>query len=167
MHADVKLGLNFLLRGKIVLLEGPGHPSVLEALADAWQKATVESVILTREGRTQEFFSSGGSYLVQDMVRFWQGDLFEEKQKLGDSARDVSLLAISHLGVELPNNYRKEAIRLLLKERVDRITSAAAAVAFPKYCAILGVEAVGTLRARYGDDLASAVGAAGISIETP
>jgi hypothetical protein len=163
MGSSVKLGLNFLLRGKIVVLEGPGHPQVLEALVKAWQEATIEKIVLTREGRSQEFFSSGGSYLVQDMVRFWQGDLFEEKQKLGDSARDVSLLAISHLGVELPNPYRKEAIRLLLKERVEKLSS----VASPKYCAILGVEAVGTLRDRYGDDLASAVGAVGISIETP
>lgn len=163
MDPRVNLGLKVLLQGKIVLLEGPGHPPILEALVSAWREATAEKITLTREGRTTDFYSAGGSCYVQDMIRFWQEDLFEAKQKLAESARDVSLLAISHLGIETPNQYRKEAVRLLILERVNRLSSPGS----PPFCAILGTEAPGALRDRYGEDLARAVGDVGVSIETP
>lgn len=167
MDSRVSLGLKLLLKGKVVLLEGPGHPPILEAMIKAWQEATIETITLTREGRTQEFYSAGGTWFHQDMIQFWQGDLFEQKAKLGESARSVALLALSHLGIELPNPHRKEAIRLLLRERIDTLSSSSRAEIRPRYCALLGVEAVGTLRDRYGDDMASLVGYNGISIETP
>lgn len=168
MSSTTKLGLARLLGGGIVILEGNGHPPVLESLIGEWKASTMEKKILEREGRHLQIFVPGGSVHHLSMLDFWaKGTFSEEKGQLLETADSATLLAISHLGFEVPQAYRKEAVRILLTARLDKIR-AASGTSRPMPCAIIGVDGPpGTLRARYGDDLSRMVGEVGIKIETP
>lgn len=168
MDSSVKLGLDFLLRGKIVVLEGTGHPRILEELLKLWRAKATQEIEVSREGVTRKITIPGGSTYELSMLSIWeQGTFSEEKSRILLEAADANLLAVSHLGFEVPQAYRKELVRMLIMRRYDRIKLGPGSVAFP-HCAIFGVDGPpGTLRTRYGDDLSRAVGEVGVFIETP
>lgn len=176
MQSELKLGLDFLVRGKIVVLEGTGHPRILEALVGHWKSRTMQEIEVSREGVTRKIVAPGGSvYEVSMLTLFEKGSFSEEKGLVLEQARDATLLAVSQLGFEVPNAYRKETVQALIKGRLETIRrwkvksgNDRSPLDPPLPCAILGVDGPpGTLRTRYGDDLSRAVGEVGVFIETP
>jgi hypothetical protein len=171
MSPKVALGLRLLLEGKIVLLEGPGHPVVLEELLGQWKTRTLKAVEVGREGRTQTIYVPGGSVFHLSMYDLWsKGTFSEEKGQILAEASQSTCLAISHLGLEVPQAYRQEIVRMLVISRIEKINrdlkgGGSSAVLS---CAILGVDGgPATFRKRYGEDLADMVVGAGAVIETP
>lgn len=168
MQGEIKLGLDFLLRGKIVVLEGTGHPRILEELLKLWRAKATQEIEVSREGVTRKITIPGGSTYELSMLSIWeQGTFSEEKARILGEAGEADLLAVSHLGFEVPQAYRIELVKGLILRRLEKVRLRATPSPFPP-CAILGVDGPpGTLRTRYGDDLARAVGEVGVFIETP
>lgn len=167
MNPKISLGLRLLLEGKIVLLEGPGHPLVLEEMLGQWKARTMREIEVEREGMVRKLLTPGGSVYELSMLDLWAGGTFsEEKGEILTAASHATCLAISHLDFGVNQAYRNEAVQLLLRSRVDKIRKVSGSECRP--CSIVGLDGTpGALRARYGDDLANLVGQAGLSIETP
>jgi hypothetical protein len=168
MSPKVALGLRLLLEGKIVLLEGPGHPVVLEELLGQWKTRTLKAVEVGREGRTQTIYIPGGSVFHLSMYDLWsKGTFSEEKGQILAEASQSTCLAISHLDFGVSNLYRNEVAQLLLRSRVERMSRKEEEKATARACAVVGLDGPpGALAARYGRDLAELVGKISVSIET-
>lgn len=168
MDSNLKLGLDFLLRGKIVCLEGAGHPRILEALVGHWKSRTMQEIEVSREGVTRKIVAAGTGTIYElsmfDLIS--KGTFSDAKHEMLGDAGHATLLAVSHLGFEVPQSYRTETVRMLILARIEKLRKCTDTPLRP--CAIFGVDGEpGTLANRYGQDLRRLVGEVGVFIETP
>lgn len=175
MDPRVALGLAALARGQIAVIQGSPRRKLIEELQKEWLLATVETCEVRRKFFTETVWRQGGSIYELSLTSFWQEDLFGGIQAaVAADANDCHLLIIDNLGMELANPHRREAVRLLISGRVEKIrkergteshpyrSSTQWSPGFPP-CAILGVQ--GSLAAFYGRDLAQDVAEVGIFID--